>query len=280
MTNMLRVRVGCEFVYDTPYPTPMTLIVRPAGWDRHRILQEAHILDPVIPFHEFTDSYGNLLWRVHAPIGTLRIGYDAIAEVPAAPDPVLPGTIKHPVQDLPDEVLIFTLPSRHCPSDQLLDDAWSMFGSIDSGWEQVQAICDWLHGNVEYGAGSNSSTTAFEAYKARRGVCRDFAHLGVTFCRALNIPARYVAGYLPDIGIVPPPIPMDFHAYFEAFLGGQWHVFDARHNFPRIGRVRIGVGRDAVDVAFATIYGSARLTTMNVWADEVSETISLMEKSV
>jgi transglutaminase-like putative cysteine protease len=134
----------------------------------------------------------------------------------------------------------------------------------------VQAVCDWIHGNVEYGSGSTSATDSLEVYEARRGVCRDFAHLGVTFCRALNIPARYVCGYLPDIGVEPPPTPMDFHAWFEAYLDGAWRTFDARHNMPRIGRILIARGRDAADGAWATAFGSARLARLDVWADEAT----------
>ena len=144
-----------------------------------------------------------------------------------------------------------------------------MFGDIQSGWEQVQAVCDWIHTNITYGKGSTSNTSSYEVYQASRGVCRDFAHLAVTFCRALNIPARYVCGYLPDIGVEPDPAPMDFHAWFEVYMDGAWRTFDARHNRPRIGRTLIATGRDAVDVAFATIYGGTQLTHMQIWADHV-----------
>jgi transglutaminase-like putative cysteine protease len=176
---------------------------------------------------------------------------------------------------LPDEVLLYTLSSRYCQLESFSDDAWKLFGNIRSGWEQVQAISDWLHENIRYEPGSISTTTSHEAYAQRRGVCRDFAHLGIVFCRALNIPARYVCGYLPDIGVPVDNRPMDFHAWFEAFIGGQWHTFDARHNQPRTGRVLIAYGRDAVDTAFSTAYGDARLSSMRVWAKQVADEFRL-----
>jgi transglutaminase-like putative cysteine protease len=183
------------------------------------------------------------------------------------------------VEALPDDVLVYTLPSRYCESDLFIADAWAMFGNIPAGWAQVQAVCDWIHANIAYAKGSTSSTTSYDVYQARQGVCRDFAHLGVTFCRALNYPARYVCGYLPDINVPIDPVPMDFHAWFEVFMGGTWHTFDARHNRHRTGRTLIGSGRDAVDVAFATIFGGAQLVNMAVWADQVAEAFVLERTS-
>jgi transglutaminase-like putative cysteine protease len=256
----------------------MTVLVRPRDESRyHRLVDERRVVEPQVPVHDFSDGFGNQVWRLVAPAGRLRLVCDALAEVPPTPDPVLPGLPKTPVADLPDDTLVYTLASRYCQIDLFIGDAWKMFGSITSGWEQVQAICDWLKGNVVYGAGSTASTSSFEAYQARCGVCRDFAHLGVAFCRALNIPARYVSGYLPDIGVPPDPVPMDFHAWFEAYLDGDWRTFDARHNVPRTGRVLIAYGRDAVDAAFTTSYGGARLGNMKVWADEVDYSFSLGE---
>jgi transglutaminase-like putative cysteine protease len=173
---------------------------------------------------------------------------------------------------LPDDVLIYTLPSRHCQSDHVIADAWQMFGQAPDGWARVQAVCDWVHQHISYGYGNSTSTTSgYDAYLQRRGVCRDFAHIAVMFCRALNIPARYACGYLPDIAVPYNPIPMDFHAWFEAYVGGAWRTFDARHNTPRIGRVLIAHGRDAVDTALLTSYGSSRLTGFQVWSDEVAD---------
>jgi transglutaminase-like putative cysteine protease len=206
---------------------------------------------------------------VLAPQGELKIIYDVMIEVPAGLDPVLTDLPKTQIHDLPDDVIEYTLPSRYCPSDLFITEAWDLFGNIQSGWAQVQAVCDLLFMRVSYMSGSTSSTTALEAYQARRAVCRDFAHMGISFCRALNIPARYVSGYLPDIGVPLTP-PMDFHAWFEAYLDGAWRTFDARHNTPRTGRVVVATGRDAADVAFSTTYGATNLAFIRVWADEAS----------
>jgi transglutaminase-like putative cysteine protease len=273
---LIHVRVGCSMVYESAYPTPMLLVMCPPQVDtNHRIIEDRRILTPYVSVHEYIDAFGNQIWRIVAPAGMLEIHYDAIAEVMPVPDPVFPYLPKTPVEDLPDHLIVFTLPSRHCPSDLFIQDAWQMFGSIEGGWAQVQAICDWLHANIAYMAGSTSSTTALDAYLQRQGVCRDFAHLGVSFCRALNFPARYVCGYLPDINVPFDPTPMDFHAWFEVYIDGAWRTFDARHNYPRVGRVVIARGRDAVDVAFSTVYGSPRLDTLKVWADEVSTEVRL-----
>jgi len=240
------------------------------------LLDEVRELTPNLPLHEYVDSFGNRAWRLVTPTGEMRLRYDALAEVPPTPDPTLsdlPGTL---VENLPDEVLMYTLPSRHCQSDLVIGEAWNLFGTTPGGWARVQAICDWIHSNITYGKGSTANTSGYEAYQERRGVCRDFAHIGVMLCRAMNIPARYVCGYLADINVPPDPTPMDFHAWFEAFVDGAWRTFDARHNIPRTGRVLIARGRDAVDVAISTSYGSAQLTQMRVWADEVAEDLTLV----
>lgn len=266
----MQVKIGCEIVYDSPDPTHMLLLVRAREQDvNHRLLQETRQITPEIPVHEFIDEYGNTFWRLTTPPGQLRIFYDALAEVRPTPDPTLldlPGTL---VQDLPDEVLPYLLPSRHCQSDLVIGEAWQMFGNVEWGWKRVQAVCDWMHSNITYAKGSTPNTSGYEAYQARQGVCRDFAHIAVMLCRALSIPARYVCGYLPDIGVPPDPTPMDFHAWFEVFIAGEWRTFDARHNVPRTGRVLIGRGFDAVDLALVTSYGNALLSSIRVWADEV-----------
>jgi transglutaminase-like putative cysteine protease len=246
-------------------------VVRPRPLDLHRLVDERRSVTPAVPIYTYCDSYENQVWRWTTPVGTMQLSYDAVVEVPPTPDPAfpdLPGTF---VDQLPDDVLVYTLPSRYCPSDLVLNDAWAMFGGAPDGWARVQAICDWAHANVTYGYGNSTATTSgYDAYMSRRGVCRDFAHIGVMFCRAMNIPARYVCGYLPDVGVPVDPNPMDFHAWFEAYIGGSWRTFDARHNRPRIGRVVIARGRDAVDTAILTSYGDSQLTGMTVWADEVS----------
>lgn len=267
----MRVRVGCEFDFETDSPVPMVMLVRAHPDEHHRIVYESRWLDPDVPVHEYTDSFDNSCWRVTAPGGPLRVRYDALVVIAGEPDSVVPDAPLVPVQDLPNDTLVFTLPSRYIQSDLLIPRAWELFGHTPATWARVQAVCDWVHQNVRYETGSSDPTvTAMDIFNNRVGVCRDFALLATALCRALNIPARYTFGYLPDIAIEPPDVPMDFHAWFEAYLGGRWYPFDARHNEPRIGRVVIGRGRDAVDVALTTSYGSARLNKMTVWADEVT----------
>jgi transglutaminase-like putative cysteine protease len=197
--------------------------------------------------------------------------YSAVVELARNADPVASFAAEVPPSELPDDTLAFTLPSRLCPSDELGDTAWELFGGVTPGWQRVQTICDWVHDNVSFGYGTSTSiSTAKDVLAAGEGVCRDFAHLAVTLCRALNIPARYTFGYLPDIDIVPLDYPMDFCAWMEVFLDGAWWTFDPRNNQPRVGRVLIGRGRDALDVAMETTYGPVELVSMTVWADEVT----------
>jgi transglutaminase-like putative cysteine protease len=260
----MHVRVGFEFTLESSAPTPTAAILRPRWYDGgFGRCDERHSVTPELLLRSYQDSFGNTVWRWTAPMGSMRLRYDAIAEVAPTADPVhmeLPGT---PVDELPDETLIYTLPSRYCPSDLVIADAWQLFGAT-------------AYSNISYGYGSSTATTSgYDAYQNRRGVCRDFAHIGVMFCRAMNIPARYVYGYLPDIGVPVDPNPMDFHAWFEAYIAGAWYTFDARHNTPRIGRVLIARGRDAVDTAILTSYGPSKLTGFTVWADEVDETVTL-----
>ena len=273
--NALRVHVGCDVVYDVEHPTPMLFVVQARDDGEQRVLHTTQVIEPMVPTEYVYDSYGNTIWRLVAPVGTLHLRYDALLAVPSPPDPTLPDLAKTPVDALPGEIISYLWPTRYCPSDRMIETAWRLFGDIAGGWAQVQAICDWMHANIEYGAGSTSTTDSVEVYETRRGVCRDFAHLAITFCRALNIPARYVCGYLPDIGVEPLPTPMDFHAWFQVWLDGAWHTFDARHNQPRIGRMIIATGRDAVDGAWATVFGSARLVQLRVWADQVDAQFTL-----
>ena len=203
------------------------------------------------------------LRRLVLPDGASQFAYDAVLEISPEPEAQPgPGDVQHRIEDLPDELLHWLLPSRYCQSDELADRGLAAVRLDAAGRAtRVQAVCDWIHGNVAYGVPSLPTTTAVEVFERRGGMCRDFAHLGVTFCRALGIPARYVFGYMPDIGIPGPYPPMDFHAWFEVWLGDRWWTFDARFNTPRIGRVPIGRGRDAVDVAMVTTYGAATLRT-------------------
>jgi transglutaminase-like putative cysteine protease len=221
---------------------------------------------------EFSDAFGNRCGRLVAPPGKLRLWNDTVVEDTGAPDVVRPDARQHPVEELPPEVLPYLLGSRYCEVDRLSDAAWELFGQTPLGWARVQAVCDWVHTQVRFGYQfARPTKTAFEVYTERQGVCRDFTHLAVTFCRCLNIPARYATGYLGDIGVPAAPFPMDFSAWFEVYLDGQWFTFDARHNVPRIGRVLMARGRDAVDVALTTSFGPANLEKFTVWTDEVQD---------
>jgi transglutaminase-like putative cysteine protease len=266
----MEVRVGCDFQYETQWPTPTVMQVQPHEDGAHRVMHQSWESDPPVAMREFRDLYGNTCRRFTLPGGEVHLRFDALVEVAGEPDELDPAATQLPVEDLPDETLHFTLPSRYCLSDVLSGTAWELFGGTDPGWGRVQAICDWVHENIRFQYGSSTPlTTAADVYEQRAGVCRDFAHLAVTFCRAMNIPARYVFGYLPDIGVPPPEFPMDFCAWFEAYLGGRWRTFDPRNNERRVGRVVIGRGRDALDVAMVTTYGSHTLRSMLVRADEV-----------
>jgi len=268
----IRVRVGCEMGFAPTWPTAAVIQVMPRREPGQEIISESLETNPTADFHEYTDLYGNLCRRWTMPPGNSTLRYDAVVELTAAQDPVETSTPELPPAELPDEALVYTLPSRYCLSDVLMDDAWQLFGSVQPGWGRVQAICDWVHDNIRFDhGGSTPLTTAVDTYQNRVGVCRDFAHLSVAFCRALNIPARYAFGYLPDIGIETHDV-MDFAAWFEVYLGDRWWTFDARNNEPRIGRAVIGRGRDALDVAMVTSYGRVGLPGFRVWADEILPT--------
>jgi transglutaminase-like putative cysteine protease len=187
------------------------------------------------------------------------------------PDLIALEAEQHRIEDLPDDVLEFLLGSRYCETDRLSDTAWSLFGKITPGWRRTQAICDYVHDRLSFSyLDARCTRTACEGHQEQLGVCRDFAHLAIAFCRSMNIPARYCTGYLGDIGVAPVPDPMDFSAWFEAYLGGRWYTFDARHNQPRIGRVLMARGRDAADVALSTSFGPSRLTDFQLFTDEQS----------
>jgi len=225
---------------------------------------------PPVPIGSYRDGFGNWCNRLVAPLGKVRIAGSGIVNDSGTPDPAWSPSNQQLVQNLPDEALVFLLGSRYCETDRLSEFAWKQFGQTPLGWARVQAVCDFVHQHITFGYEFASATkTAWEVFNERRGVCRDFAHLGVAFCRALNIPARYCTGYLGDIGLPPPYAPMDFAAWFEVFLGGVWHTFDPRNNTPRIGRILIARGRDAADVAIATTFGPNKLESFKVWTDQV-----------
>jgi transglutaminase-like putative cysteine protease len=230
--------------------------------------------EPWVPVEEYRDPFGNRCTRLLAPAGRLRLWGDTVVLDSGQPDPVRPAAPQVPIQELPTEVLPFLLASRYCEVDLLSDLAWKLFGDAPQGWGRVKAVVDWVNAHVSFDyAHARNTRTAAEVLEERVGVCRDFQHLSVTFCRALGIPARYVTGYLGDIGVPADPAPMDFSAWFEAYLGGRWYAFDGRHNHPRIGRVLMAVGRDAADVAISTSFGSAPLKRFRVWTEEVKDPV-------
>ena len=266
----MQIRVGFEMVYECPQPTPMILNVN-VHFTRVSDLvgRDSLVVEPPVPITGYRDSFGNWCTRIVAPKGRTRVTADAIVNDSGAWDVVVPEARQVPVQELPEEALVFLLGSRYCETDRLSDTAWQLFGGTPPGWPRVQAICDYVHGHIAFGyEHARSTRSALEAFHDRTGVCRDFAHLAVAFCRCMNIPARYCTGYLGDIG-VPVAGPMDFAAWFEAFLDGQWYTFDPRNHTPRIGRVLIARGRDASDVAISTTFGPNTLASFKVWTDEV-----------
>jgi transglutaminase-like putative cysteine protease len=267
-SGTLDLRVGCEFSYDVTAPTPVTVQVRPHSDARHQLVTESWSTSPPLPVNEYVDLYGNHVKRLVMPVGALVLKYDAIYAVPDELDPDGSEVAPLPVEQMPGELLHYTLPSRYCLSDELMGTAWELFAGTEPGGARVQAICDWVHDNIRFQYGtSNPMTTAADVFRSRIGVCRDFAHLAVSFCRAMNIPARYVFGYLPDIYVPVPPEAMDFAAWMEVWLGDRWWTFDPRNNARRVGRVLIGRGRDALDVAMLTTFGPAAFRSMTVWAD-------------
>ncbi len=268
----MRVHVGCEFTQWAFADVHALVQVEPRPDADVHTLSESWDDQTVALSSTYRDQFGNTVRRLTFPPGRSIMRYDAMIEVERTPDPAAFDAAEVRPADLPPETLVFSLPSRFCPSDELANVAGNMFGALPPGWSRVQAICDWVHDNIQFGYSMTHSTkTAADVFQSRQGVCRDFAHLAVTFCRALNIPARYVFGYLPDIDILPTDAVMDFCAWIEVYLGGQWWTFDPRNNTPRVGRVLIGRGRDALDVAMVTSFGALQLESMVVWADEVPE---------
>ena len=266
----MRIRVGCEFHFDAAVAVPAVVLLRAAQDGGVTVERETWHVQPSSSFSDLVDVYGNRARRVVIGAGKASLRYDAEVTTSAALDEVRPEAVQHRVEDLPGEILIYMLASRYCLSDMLSDAAVNLFARTPLGWERVQAVCDWVHDNVRFDyAASNPDATSVDIFEARVGVCRDFAHLAISFCRALNIPARYVFGYLPDIDVTLPPEPMDFCAWMEVYLGGRWWTFDPRNNARRIGRVVIARGRDAKDVAMVTSYGTLLLEGMTVWADEI-----------
>ncbi len=267
----MRIQLGYDLTYDCPQPTPMVLMLN-VHYSRASDLEAPDYLTttPRLPITAYRDSFGNWCNRIVAPAGRTRISGRTVIRDTGAHDPVYPNARQHAVQDLPQETLMFLLGSRYCETDKLSEIAWNLFHTAPMGWGRVQAICDFVHSHISFGyEHARPTRTAYEAFVERRGVCRDFAHLGVALCRAMNIPARYCTGYLSDIGTPKPWSAMDFAGWFEAYLDGAWHTFDPRNNVPRQGRILIAYGRDAVDVPLTNTFGPNTLAEFSVITDEI-----------
>jgi len=267
----VEIKVGFELVYDCPQPTPMMLVLNVHYSRAADLAVPDHVTThPSIPLAAYRDGFGNWCTRLVAPPGRLTIESTAVVRDSGNLEVAATSAYQHSIEELPEDALVFLLGSRYCDTEKLADLAWTLFGQTPLGWPRVQAICDFVHNHISFGyEHARATRTASETFHERRGVCRDFAHLAVAFCRCMNIPARYCTGYLGDIGMPPPYAAMDFAAWFEAYLGGRWYTFDPRNNVPRIGRVLIARGRDAIDVAIATTFGPNTLVSFKVYTDQV-----------
>ena len=269
----LTVRIGCSLAYEVTGTASLLLNLQPRTDRRHRVLAEGLTLGNNLPVEPFTDSHGNRLCRVRLAPGANYLRHDAIVAVFSQPDnhDLAPAPRALPPDELPLDLLRYTLPSRYCDSDKLADFAWEKFGQVEHGLPRVNAISQWLHDNIEYRyLSGRPDLSAWDVLQRGYGVCRDFAHLAIALNRTFNVPTRYVTGHLPDIGFPDPENHMDFHAYGEVYLGGHWYTTDARFHVPRIGRIKISCGLDAVDGALSTIFGGATMTYFQVWAYQVA----------
>jgi transglutaminase-like putative cysteine protease len=270
--RVISIKIGYNIALGLRAPTAIIYVlhVHPSRAS-DLVTPERFRIEPSLPMDEYIDGFGNRCGRVSAPAGTVRFLNDAIIRDPGEPDVFVPDEIQHEVTSLPLDTLAFVLPSRYCEVDsELLDFAWTTFGSTPLGWPRVQAICGFVNEHIQFDyMQARANRTALEVFRERVGVCRDFTHLAITLCRCLNLPARYVTGYLGDIGVPATPDPMDFSAWFEVFLGQRWYTFDARHNARRIGRVVIGRGRDAGDVPITMAFGMHTLEHFEVITEQV-----------
>jgi transglutaminase-like putative cysteine protease len=268
----MKIRVGYELVYDFPQPTPMIMVLGIHFTRASDVIAPDHLTtSPSVPITPYRDGFGNWCSRIVAPAGRMQLKADGLVRDSGLPDVTALSASQHKVEDLPAETLVYLLGSRYCETDRLSDTAWKLFEKTKPGWERVQAICDFVHHHITFGyEHARATKTAFDVFTEGKGVCRDFAHLAIAFCRCMNIPARYCTGYLGDIGVPPPDGPMDFAGWFEAFLDDRWYTFDPRNNVPRIGRVLIAQGRDASDVPITLTFGPNTLVSFKVWTDEVA----------
>ena len=265
------IRAGYQISFAVDQPTPMLalLSIHPS---RNKDLKTPHriLSTPEVPIYDYVDAFGNVCTRLTVPRGGVTLSVDFVIEDSGQTDVYAPHARQHPIEELPDNILTYLLGSRYCETDRLLQTAWGLFGHIEPGWKRVQAIVEFTHNHIEFGYHHARPTkTAWDAHQEERGVCRDYAHLAITLCRCMNIPARYCTGYLGDIGVPPVDAPGDFSAWFDVYLGGEWYTFDARHNRPRIGRILMARGRDATDTALTTAFGTTILSGFQVHTDEV-----------
>ncbi len=260
----MEIKVGFEIAHTAVQPTPMVIMlsIHPSRYS-DIIGTESIVAEPNVPIGFYRDSFGNVCGRLVAPAGGVTLRGSALVRDSGLPDVVVPTAQQLPIDQLPDDLLFYLMASRYCETDKLTDIAWSLFGNTQPGWARVAAICTYVHNHVTFGyEHANYMKSAHDVYEQGAGVCRDFAHLALTFCRCMGIPARYCTGYMGDIGIPPDPAPMDFSGWFEVYLSGQWYTCDARHNHPRIGRILMGTGRDAADVALTTSFGRMDLVKL------------------
>ncbi len=268
----MKIRAGYEISYDCPQPTPMilTLSVHPSRVSDLLTWDCMQLNPPIIP-NTYHDSFGNFCHVIRAPAGRLTMAANFVVQDNGEPDAVVPEAEQHDLGNLPVDVLLYLLGSRYCETDRLSETAWQLFQNTPPGWARVQAICDFVHRHIAFGyEHARATKTAWEVYNERKGVCRDYAHLAIAFCRCMNIPARYCTGYLSDIGTPKPWAVGDFAGWFEAYIGGRWQMFDPRNNVPRIGRVLIAQGRDASDVPITQTFGPNTLVSFKVWTDEAA----------
>jgi transglutaminase-like putative cysteine protease len=268
----MQIKVGFEISYAAPQSTPMVIMLSIHPSRRGDIIgAETITAEPDVPIRYYSDSFGNICGRLVAPAGGVTLRGNALVRDTGLPDEIAEHAQQLPIEQLPDDVLLYLMASRYCETDKLADLAWSLFGNTKPGWSRVMAICQYVHDRITFGyQHAHHMKSAFDAHEQRSGVCRDFAHLALTLCRCMGIPARYCTGYMGDIGIPPDPAPMDFSGWFEAYLSGRWYTFDARHVTPRIGRIVMATGRDAADVALSTSFGRMNLAKFFVVSDEVA----------
>jgi transglutaminase-like putative cysteine protease len=265
------IKVGFELTYAAAQPTPMVIMLNIHPSRQADIIgNETVIAEPDVPIRFYHDGFGNVCGRLVAPAGGVTLKGAALVRDSGLPDEVMPSAQQLPIEQLPNELMLYLMPSRYCETDKLTDIAWSLFAKTEPGWKRVAAITEFVHEHVTFGyQHAHYMKSAQDVYEQKTGVCRDFAHLALAFCRCMGIPARYCTGYMGDIGIPPDPSPMDFSGWFQVWLSGKWFTFDARHNIPRIGRILMATGRDAADVALSTSFGRMELKKFEVVSDEV-----------